>query len=169
LQSISFRLDAVNGATFSRVLTNMQINLSVTPRPTDSLSPVFADNIGINASTVFSGSPSVFAAYSPGLSPQSFEIHFLLDQPYLYRPSDGNLLMDFQTREGFVFAQLDAWLRNSDGVGSVYGNLDSPAGQASTLGLVTFFSGTLVPEPSTCVLLVLGAITFCFFGWRKRT
>src|SRR5437870_1095631 len=51
-EDIYFRVDATNGSTFGYSYT-LQINLSVTPRGPDELSPVFSENVGTNETIVF--------------------------------------------------------------------------------------------------------------------
>jgi PEP-CTERM motif len=75
--------------------------------------------------------------------------------PFFYDPSRGNLLMEVFTAGGSRTAPFDAVL-DVDGVSRAF---DIPAAQVpaiDTLGLVTQFEATPVPEPATLTLLAVG-------------
>lgn len=168
LSSLVFRQDGVNGSTINGQMANFQVRMSTTPRAVDSLSPVFADNIGPDQTTVFSGTVQWFSNYVPGSQfPQALDLRIDLQQPFFYRPSTGNLLVDFTVNGTTISSQFDAWNRASDPVSSVFGSSGASSGTASTLGLVTYFAGTVVPEPTPFALALLGIVTFALMR-RKR-
>jgi hypothetical protein len=163
-----FRLDTPNGTTLSGFPFDLQIRMSTTTRAVDSLSPVFAENIGVDETVVFSGSVSWSTFHQPSISPQFFDLRIDLQQPFFYQPSMGNLLIDFNVTNSLIQSQIDAWNRLGDSVSSVVGEVGAASGTPSTLGLVTFFDATIVPEPSTYILISLGAAAF-LMGRRRRT
>ena len=82
--------------TFFNTIPDVQVNLSTTPRQPDSLSPVFAENIGPNEATVHSGALTMRGLdiiSTPG-QPNFFEagIQFPASRFY-YDPAQGNLLL----------------------------------------------------------------------------
>jgi hypothetical protein len=165
VDSIFFRLDATNGTAFSGIARNLEIRLSTTTKGPDSLSPVFSENIGSNERVVFGPVDTLISSDVP----YAFTLRIDFATPFLYRPADGNLLVDFRVSGG-VNGILDAWNRFGDSVGSVSGNRDDISGFASTIGLATHIEGTFVtvPEPSTYALIALGALAPFLFRKRRR-
>jgi hypothetical protein len=122
-------------------------------------------NEGADQQTVYSGFFSDTVAHNG-----TFDIVFDLATPFVYNPSAGNLLLDFDwtsipTLNGSIFLSADY---SSSVVGSnsnttQYGNIS----QANT-GVATQFLTT--PEPGTFTLfagLLLGL--FCFSGASKQS
>jgi MYXO-CTERM domain-containing protein len=166
--SMVFRLDGTNGSVINGQMAAIQIRMSTTLGMPDSLSPVFADNIGSDQATVFSGTVQWFSNFVPGSPfPQALDLRINLQHPFLYRPSVGNLLVDFTVGNSTIRSQFDAWNRSSDSVSSVFGSSASPSGTASTLGLVTLFEGVVVPEPAPLTLALLGIAALTLLR-RKR-
>ena len=140
-------------------LRNVRIDFSTTSRALDDLSLTFANNVGFDNTTVFSGPLHV---RDDNLS--EYGIRIPLQTPFLYDPSAGNLLLDvrnFQTvcscsPAGFESMRGEGTL--GDTVSSVWAP-DVNAASAtlqSTLGLVTSFRVTPVPEPGTWALVLVG-------------
>jgi len=113
---------------------------------------------------------------SGGGGPFSF---IFLPTPFYYDPSQGNLLLDFRNFGGGTTsygqppftgpAYVDAANILGDRVSSVFANdVNAAFGTPSTLGLVTVFAITAVPEPSTWALLILGFSVAVFGYLRKR-
>jgi hypothetical protein len=80
-------------------------------------------------------------------------------------PSGGNLLFDYRGTlaqagtppfDGF-FSRLDAFDLSGDGTARVYGMSTDSSGTMDTVGLTTRFEFTLIPEPATFFLLLVGA------------
>jgi hypothetical protein len=106
---IAMRPDAATGAAFSETLSNVQINLSTTPKAPGSLSENFADNIGSDEVVVYSGElPLSSACSGPDGGPKDFDIIITLKTPFLYDPRAGNLLLDVRNFFGGRTTQLDA-------------------------------------------------------------
>ena len=75
--------------------------------------------------------------------------------------------MEIRVNGGSSFGTyLDAADQFDDSVGSVYGNVGDASGVPTSMGLVTEFYGTLIPEPSIWALLVLGASSMLL--WRNK-
>jgi hypothetical protein len=165
---MGFRLDATNGTLINNETATLEVRMSTTSRAPDSLSPVYADNIGLDNTLVFSGTIQWAANPSPGGGAQAFELPIFLQQEFLYRPALGNLLVDITVSTSTIRAQLDAWQQSPDPVSVVYGSSASGSGTLSTIGLVTRFDGTLVPEPAPILLALIGCLTMRFLKGRKR-
>ena len=87
---------------FSISISNIQINLSTTPRQPNNLSLVFAENIGADDTVVHSGRLDVATQFSgPEQGPKTFDIIVPLQRPFAYNPAAGNLLVDIRNFSGF--------------------------------------------------------------------
>src|ERR1041385_3392176 len=96
--------------------------------------------------------PMITSVNGPFVGSPSFLIP--LTTPFYYNPSAGNLLMDVRVTSGYQgFSSAityDGFSISGDPVSSVTGfTLSSTTGIADTMGLVTAFSLSAVPEPST--------------------
>ncbi len=151
---VLFRADTTNARSAGVRIPAIKVNLSTTSRGADQLSAAFAENVGADDTTVFSGVLQTSAeAYNPQ-GPQPFE--FLIDcaNRFLYRPALGNLLLDVTITQGnspctnFICPQLylDACNSASDSVSRVYwGDANASTGLVDSLGLVTLW--TFWPNP----------------------
>jgi hypothetical protein len=162
ITQINFRAASIDGA-FSTTLQNIQFNLTTTANP--SLNSTFADNIGIDDTTVFSGSWS-FSSASAG--PSVFDIVLNLTTPFFYNPVNGNLVLDIKNFGGGDSVYFDD-AYNDGGVTRAYsGDVSDPSAEDSdNEGLVTQFTFSPVPEPTSVLLITIGSLVFV--AWRKRT
>lgn len=167
ITQIAFRPDAINGKAFSMSLASIQIDLCTTYLG-HGLFSSFAANIGADDVTVFPKGPLTLSSSftGPASGPKDFDIVINLTNSFVYDPTKGNLLLDVRNFSSedyythsfgvgiFDFTQFysDAIYREwSENVNSSTANL----GYAE--GLITRFTFTSVPEPSTLALLMLGA------------
>jgi MYXO-CTERM domain-containing protein len=166
ITQIAFRPDATFGSAFSTTLPSVQIDLSTTSAAVDGLSTTFANNVGANDTVVFSGALSLSSADTgPAGGPKAFDIVINLTTPFLYNPALGNLLLDIRDFSGGFTTAFDAEPSGTDAMSRVYTEsqgVNSPtanAGEQDTVGLVTQFTVTVVPEPSSVVfgLALVGA------------
>ena len=170
INSISFRIDGASSGNVAYSFDGGSLTASTTTRAPDGLSSVFADNVGANPVTVFSGAVAFGNFRLAGANPQPFGSRILATTPFWYQPSQGNLLIDIAGAGGFTIfpGALDAQLASGDSVSRVFATSDlSEFGTVDTLGLVTRFDLTIVPEPSTCALAVLGLLLGAAL-WRKK-
>jgi len=162
ISGIYFRID-VNGRVFDEILPSVQVNLSTTDRGPDGLSAMFSDNIGADETIVHGLGPLHLSGLQPG-----FAVGITFDQPYLYNPAAGNLLLDIRNFGPAHTSILDAFAVLGDSV-SIVGNenVNSPLGATLTHGLATEFWVDIVPvpEPGTITLLLLGALAL---AWKLR-
>jgi hypothetical protein len=172
--AVSFRVDSTpggGGGPFTSTLTNIQLSLSTTTLGPDSLSPVFAQNIGSDEKIVFGPrSVSLSSGFSPMSAPQLFEIHFFFnDRPFIYNPTNGNLLLDVRNFAGGLTTFFDAVDVTNDVTSSVWAlSANALTGMIDTKGLVVQFEANPIPEPGTLALTALGTIAgFIFFRSRQ--
>lgn len=167
---LRFRPDAEFGDAFVSTLPNIRIDLSTTPKAPDALSTTFADNIGGDRKTVYSGNLTLASA-NTGLpqAPRNFDITIALLEPFLYNPALGNLLLDVFNFSSGQTTQFDAQGTIGDSVSRVYtlDNVNNPIGSTDTTGLVTQFeiqpTEAAIPTPA----LLPGLVGFGVALWRK--
>ena len=176
IQLIAFREDAGRREGFYSRFSDFQINLSTTGRAVDGLSPIFDKNVGSDDRAVVPrGSFQIGVGSGGGFSAQVG----LALAPFYYDPSQGNLLLDIrnfwggETSWGYPPfsgpAHVDAWNLAGDRVSSVSANsVNANSGTISSLGLVTEFWFTPIPEPSTVTLLLVGLVAFGFSARLRR-
>lgn len=81
ITQIAYR-PGLRGHAFSSTLPNIQIDLSTTSRPADSLSMVFAQNVGPDDTVVYSGALPLSSNFTgPPLGPKDFDIVIDLQTP----------------------------------------------------------------------------------------
>lgn len=159
ITGITFRPDAQQGGAFASFLPNVQIDLSTTLLGPDALSTTFANNVGADNVTVFSGGLNLSSADTgPVAGPKDFDIAIVFSTPFLYNPALGHLLLDVRNFGGGLTTQFDSHVAFGDAISRVFTNdANGLVGGADTTGLVTEFQVQQVPEPST-FLLVSGII-----------
>jgi hypothetical protein len=164
IDGISFRMDGETGQSFVGTW-NASVFLSTTFRSPDSLSPAYGDNSGPDSVQVFGGRFLTWATNTPGVRP--FQLRIPFETPFVYEPSKGNLSVYMVVGPGSANLTLDAQLASGDSVGRVFGGY-SATGTPDTLGLVTRFDVTPIPEPSLSILGLVAASILCAFrrcGW----
>jgi hypothetical protein len=167
ITEILFRPDAQFGAAFSATIPNIIISLSTTQFAPDGLSPVFANNIGPDNTVAYSGPLTLSSMFTgPSGGPKNFDIAITLQSPFIYNPTQGNLLLDVKdfTNNFFVIPVFDAEDVVGDSISRIWNDIDvnadvgffgngNPNDFANSLGLVTQFVFSSIPEPSSLALL----------------
>jgi len=127
---------------------------------------VFANNL-LNPQTVYSGALSLSTA-ATGAGPQPFDYTITFDNPFLYDPAMGSLILDFLiptdatvSGNGFGFLTFDTVNTLDDGIYSVVDifNGGATTGTQSTAGAITQFTSSqiaAVPEPATWAMMLFG-------------
>jgi hypothetical protein len=153
-------------ASFDAVIPSIQIRASTTLTTPQTLSPAYSLNRGSDEQLLYShSSVTLFGAAGQAVNP--FDIKFLFDQPFVYDPSKGNLLLDFQVvgpRPSGV-STLDAQVLPSV-VGAPSAFILNGAAEPSGGSTIIQFMTVSVPEPATIAFLIGGGV-FCFFYRRK--
>jgi hypothetical protein len=184
ITKISFRTDAsfVEGRPpslpFSSEIPDIQIALSTTNAAVDRLSEIFANNIGSDETIVYRGALSLSSAFtSPAIGPKPFDVSINLQNPFLYDPTLGNLLLDVKnfSEAGVAFLALDAHDEIGDSISRQFtNNVNSPTAFSNSLGssygLVTQFTITSIPKPvpESSSILGLSIIGFTALITNKK-
>jgi hypothetical protein len=171
VDQIAFRADGGSTGPVQYLFSGGSVTLSTIPVGPDGLSTTFANNIGANAVTIYNGALNLGGGYVSGQSPQAFANQIPGITPFWYNPQQGNLLVDIVGGGGIplFLGALDAHNVVGDGVSRVVAyHFLAESGTADSLGLVTRFNMTVVPEPSTTVLALLG-LAATAFALRRRS
>jgi sugar lactone lactonase YvrE len=166
ITQIAFRPDSFKGKPFEAILPNVQIILSTTRASAmyppflfglgcrssspDFISCYFENNLGTDKQMVFSGPLYLFSsnttieppAEPPMPTSKDFDIFINLQQPFLYEPAKGNLLLDvknftnvpttfFDAERGGPVFRIDA--------DSVYSPISDGFDEEYPVGVVTRF------------------------------
>jgi len=190
ISAVAFRpRQGAFGSFIGNTLTvsNLIVRLSTTPRNADTdfpngLSNDLATNLGADARTVFSGPVTLTTTrllFDTGVGNFDFLITF--QNPFTYRPGQGNLLLEVTVPAGAVvgsngnfFTQLDSF---TDGFPSRDGTASATdadltdglsVGSNSTTGVVTRFTTIPTPVPATGLLFAGGAVALLGAARRRR-
>lgn len=174
ITKIAFRPDATLGHAFGPTNMLVDIRLSTTSAAVDGLANIFTSNTGVDETVVYSGTLTLSSSFTgPVGGPKDFDIVIPLQNPFLYNPSAGNLLLDVRQFSSASTSRFDAQFTTGDGVSRVFttgADVSSTRGPTDTLGLVTLFSfQSTAPEPKSLVLFILGAMGSCLATRRIKT
>ena len=129
ITGIRFRPDAPTGLAFSNTISNIKFSLSSTTNAPYQLSSIFANNIGTNVTTVFSGSLPLSSQYAgPAGGPKAFDMVVNFTTPFVYNPSSGNLLLDIQDFSGEATTFTDGGSSSSE----MASRVSEPGGNATS-------------------------------------
>ena len=148
LYGIKFRLATTGGtpgAPFDATIANITINLSTAATDLASASLTFADNVGADNTTVFDGAlhlTSTSPTKTSGVQP--FDVLIQFENPFVYDPTKGDLLLDVFNFSGGETGLFDYITGGSDVLTRVVG----PQGNVNATtaffqqraGLVTAFA-----------------------------
>ena len=143
--AVNFGATQMNSGTWT-------ISLSTTSADWNTLSPIYGDNIGANNTQVFSG--DLFQPWTFGDT-----LHISLSTPFLYDPSNGNLLMDVfvsgaSAAGGEIFFDTNGYDNDRLDGNTIMGRVYTTGNVNKGYGLVTGFS--TVPEPAPTLLITAG-------------
>lgn len=172
ITGIKFRPDAAAGYAFgSTTLTEVLIRLSTTDKNSDGLSTTFADNVGLDETTVIDGSITLESSDTDadGLlgGPRAFDIAISFTTPFIYDPTVGNLLLDIINSNNVRTTYFDSENTLDDSIASVYSeDVESSTGgrgggKPGSSGLVTQFefseiSPVVIPLPAASWVGLIG-------------
>jgi hypothetical protein len=111
IRELRFRPSSVSGFAFNATISNIQISLSTTLAQPNALDSTFANNVGRDETTVFSGPLALRSAFiGPAGGPKEFDVVVPLITPFFYASGAGNLLMDTINFSGSGASSLDGHL-----------------------------------------------------------
>lgn len=101
IKEILWRPDGISGGPITTTISNIQVNLSTTASTADHLSATFSENTGTNDTMVFSGAMNVTSSFTtlPN-GTMAFDIDLPLQTPFIFDPTQGNLLVDIRNFTG---------------------------------------------------------------------
>lgn len=103
ITEIRFRPDigSIVQGPYSISYADIEVNLSTTTIPPAAPSATFDDNIGTDETNVYRGPLTLATAYTgPPTGPLDFDVVIPLQTPFLYDPSQGNLLFEWKNHSG---------------------------------------------------------------------
>jgi hypothetical protein len=154
IHSVAFRVNQSQFGFLHETFDQLTIVMSTT---TGQLSISWDANHGPDRKTLFSGSIH-FDTDHPASGPAAFDIKIPFDTPFLYSLSAGNLLLEMShTRTGGGAGDLDAFPFSTQ---LLYGG----TGQLTGGMIATRFEYSVIPEPASITLLLLGFV----FAIRRR-
>jgi hypothetical protein len=144
ISAVSFRPDGTFGSAFGpTTLPGVTVTLSTSPKAMGSISTTFADNVGSDVVTVYSGDLTLSSAFSGSPPPQSrsFDVTIPLQQHFNYDSTAGNLLLDIKVPTCKSTTYFDvANVMSVDKLFSLNGSDDVSGGASTSDGLVTQFT-----------------------------
>jgi hypothetical protein len=169
---IAFRQEPGASAFGPTTIFGVTITLSSTSNGPDALDATFANNVGADETTVFSGNLTLSSAGNTAVSPNPapFDIVIALQNPFAFNASGGkNLLLDVTIPTCVTLHSFDAQLTGGDSVSRVEkGPVDS-TGNLSTIGLVTQFdTPASIPTLSEWATIAMVLILAGLAVWRLR-
>jgi hypothetical protein len=153
ITGIAFRVGSNLGSSFSAVIPRVEIRLSTSSRAPEAMTTSWASNRGSDETIVFSQNNVAFSgAGDQSINP--FALRLIFSTPFLYNREAGHLAMDIRTtvQSGPGNQTIDAKSFQSlstSPVGSVIPTADPLLHLVAPYGLITEFSWTAIPEPTT--------------------
>jgi hypothetical protein len=157
ITGIAFRAKGV-GPSYSAVVPRVEIRLSTSTYDPANMSLFYAVNKGADETTVYLHDNVALFAPS-GSSPNPFDLKFAFDRPFVYDPKQGNLLMFFKTAQpspSVGTRLIDSHFVQGSEIGYVGNSGPFSDNQVAPYSLVTQFTWTAIPEPSTWHLFGIG-------------
>jgi hypothetical protein len=137
IEAIAFRPDLDVGFAFGpTTYEGIEVRLSTTPKNVGDLSSTFADNLGPDLLTVFSG-PLVLSSdntLNPSGAARDFDIVIDFATPFVYDPAAGNLLLEILNPNNTSATLLDFQVQVDGSLQNIRGDFDSLVANVGELG-----------------------------------
>jgi hypothetical protein len=170
ITEIAFRPDALFGTDLSAMISDISMSMSTTHLNEFSLSGTDLDsNLGSGNIEVMPRRSLFVSTSVAGGTPKAFDFVITLDQPFVFDPAAGNLLIEVNNfsaeklRDTFSSGHLDASESIGDGLARAWSFLPTAPGFGTdSWALVTRFSYARVPEapalPLSCAVILCVAL-----------
>jgi hypothetical protein len=143
ITSIRFRPNPSSTAPTWSTTFDLTMTVSTTAAAPDGLSATFADNHGANVAVVYSGEITLSTEQTtPVQGVTAFDVIVDLQTPFVYDPSQGNLLVDVERNGSTIGTNrfLDAVSATGDPTSRVSSStVGATTGTLSSIGLITQF------------------------------
>jgi len=168
ITGLQFRLDGTesNSPTSSKVIANFDVYLGPSAFAAGALTSSVAANQGAGTVLARSGSLSIPAnSFTGGAGPNPFGLQIVFTTPFTY--TGGNLLLTltYSTPTADFYFDLATIAAGAQARSDVNYNSPTVTNDLGTKAIVTEFTYTAAPEPTTAVLLLGGA---ALLSWRRR-
>ena len=161
----AFRADGSQTTEVTNSFGHSVFTLSTTTL--SSLSSDFADNLGDDAAIVYEGSlASTYPVSGPPEGPNPFGTGVEYQNWFFYDPSLGNLVLEEVTTVGNDLADTYKDWGQSGNSTLAASNPEAVSGEDNRAVIVSQF--TIVPEPSSSFLVVLGLLGLAMLRRRGR-
>ena len=184
IRELRFRPDRVYGGAFTATVANIRINMSTTQRNPSALSSTFAQNVGPDDAVVFDGALSLSSQFvGPANGPKAFDMIVPLEQPFLYDPAHGSLVIDIRNFSGSTASRTsgqsepDSAARVMGSIGAATGFIDSGADAIQIIySAATNLPPVIVSQPQSQTVTAGEDVTFTVgvsgssplsYQWRK--
>jgi hypothetical protein len=170
LIAFNFRSDGAVTQAVNWTMPHERVWVSTTSKT--SLTTVFDDNHGTNRTMVFDGTMTFpLVATGPASGPKNFANGTPFQTPFLYDPSQGNLLVEIQDFDKNFPIPATVDVTTIAGSARTLLNAGNPNATAGNLipGVVSVMQLEFVPEPSTFVLLGVALTGLGLVAWRRKS
>jgi hypothetical protein len=159
ISALAFRVNNP-GFAFSG-FWDLDVRMSTTAATETTMSPLFSANVGADETLGLARTRMNISSDYTSSGPNSFSVVIPLPNRFRYTPSLGNLLVDVRSYDLLVtpggVPRYDAQ-EAPDGLAIVFGELSSLSGAYGSVGFVTQFTFTPIPEPDTVILVLCGCV-----------